>query len=220
MAINLVVYFNGFPIKLPAFNAPPHRRSSGGRSSLTSISRWQRQADQHRGIAPGHPSANHRQHGPDHLQCSGARRHRAITAVRVLGADPDVRRQAANCRPAAGQSAGDRRQRLGRRLGSRDWHRGAPPERGPARRACSPVFVPKTGDRTTRRRVSLRQPVAGVEAGFSRRAPGFSDGGRAWRAPTPATLARGRGKRPWRAAFSSVSAPRCSMSLRVRQEFS
>ena len=24
MAINLIVYFNGFPIKLPAFNAPPH----------------------------------------------------------------------------------------------------------------------------------------------------------------------------------------------------
>jgi hypothetical protein len=30
MAINLVVYFNGFPIKLPAFNAPPHTPTSRG----------------------------------------------------------------------------------------------------------------------------------------------------------------------------------------------
>ncbi len=30
MAINLVVYFNGFPIKLPAFNPPPHTPTQRG----------------------------------------------------------------------------------------------------------------------------------------------------------------------------------------------
>jgi hypothetical protein len=30
MAISLVTYFNGFPIKLPAFNAPPHTPTQRG----------------------------------------------------------------------------------------------------------------------------------------------------------------------------------------------
>jgi hypothetical protein len=34
LAINLVVYFNGFPIKLPAFNAPPHTPTQRGAMQL------------------------------------------------------------------------------------------------------------------------------------------------------------------------------------------
>jgi hypothetical protein len=34
LAINLVVYFNGYPIKLPAFNAPPHTPTQRGAIQL------------------------------------------------------------------------------------------------------------------------------------------------------------------------------------------
>ncbi len=109
-----------FRSSFPRSTHHPTLRPSGGRSSLTSISRWQRQPDQHRGIAPDHPlpttaSMDLTIYNTAVLAAIEQSRQRAS-----WGADPDVRRQAANCRPAASQSAGDRRQRLGRRLGSRD----------------------------------------------------------------------------------------------------
>lgn len=66
-----------------------------------------------------------------------------------------------------------------------------------------------------------RQRWLGSKPASAGEPPNSRTGGGVWRAPTPFTrLARGLRKKAVARAFSPVSAPRCSMSLRVRQEFS